>query len=87
MPTPGLPALYVILDPSVSGEGTLATVLRKAAAAGVRLFQYRNKTGSMQAAYAEALPLRKLAGDLGALFLVNDRCDLALAVGPERLAV
>lgn len=80
MPPRDLPALYVILDPSVSGDGTLAAVLREAAEAGARLFQYRNKTGSMRAAYADALPLRRLAAELGAAFIVNDRCDLALAV-------
>ncbi len=75
-----LSELYVILDPSVSGEDALATVLREAAKAGARLFQYRNKTDAMNAAYAAALPLRRLAADVGATFIVNDRCDLALAV-------
>lgn len=47
---------------------------------GARIFQYRNKSGSMKEAYPEALILRKTAADLGALFIVNDRCDLAMAV-------
>lgn len=34
----------------------------------------------MKEAYAEALPLRKIAAELGVTFIVNDRCDLALAV-------
>jgi len=34
----------------------------------------------MKEAYAEALPLSKLAAELGLLFIVNDRCDLARAV-------
>lgn len=37
----------------------------------------------MNEAYAEALLLRKLAAQLGVLFIVNDRCDLALAVGAD----
>jgi thiamine-phosphate pyrophosphorylase len=37
----------------------------------------------MKEAYAEALPLRKVAQDLGVLFIVNDRCDLALAVDAD----
>jgi thiamine-phosphate pyrophosphorylase len=34
----------------------------------------------MKEAYAEAMVLRKIAATLGVTFLVNDRCDLALAV-------
>lgn len=72
--------LYVILDSSVCPGHPLTDVLRAASAAGARLFQYRNKSASMRIAYAEALALRKIAADLGVTFLVNDRCDLALAV-------
>lgn len=58
-------------------------VLNAAAAAGVRLFQYRNKTASMKDALAEARPLRSRAQELNVLFLVNDRCDLALATNAD----
>ena len=34
----------------------------------------------MLEAYREALALRQAAADVGALFIVNDRCDLAAAV-------
>jgi thiamine-phosphate pyrophosphorylase len=74
-----LAGLYVILDPSVRPERPLMDVLNAAAAGGVRLFQYRNKTASMKDAFAEAGPLRQRARELGVLFLINDRCDLALA--------
>jgi thiamine-phosphate pyrophosphorylase len=49
----------------------------------MRIVQYRSKTASMKEAYTEALPLRKLAAELGILFIVNDRCDLALAVDAD----
>lgn len=49
----------------------------------MRIVQYRNKTASMKEAYSEALPLRKLASELGVLFIVNDRCDLAQAVDAD----
>lgn len=54
-----------------------------AAEAGAVLFQYRNKTGSMKDAYVEALALRQAAAQAGVLFIVNDRCDLALAVDAD----
>lgn len=75
-----LAGLYVILDPSVSSDRQLVDVLKVSTSAGAIMFQYRNKTASMKAAYAEALLLRKVARELGVLFIVNDRCDLALAV-------
>jgi thiamine-phosphate pyrophosphorylase len=78
-----LAGLYVILDPSVRPDRPLMEVLNAAATGGVRIFQYRNKTASMKDAYAEAGPLRSRARDLHVLFLVNDRCDLALAVDAD----
>lgn len=75
--------LYVILDPSVSLDRPLFEVLKTSAQAGAKLFQYRNKTASMKVAYEEALVLRKIAHELGVLFIVNDRCDLALAVDAD----
>ena len=75
-----LSGLYVILDSSVRPERPLADALKAAAAGGARIFQYRNKIASMKDAYLEALALRKIAGELGVTFIVNDRCDLALAI-------
>jgi thiamine-phosphate pyrophosphorylase len=78
-----LSGLYMILDPSVCPARPLVEVLTAAAAAGASLFQYRNKTASMKEAYGEALALRQAAAKAGVLFIVNDRCDLALAVDAD----
>jgi thiamine-phosphate pyrophosphorylase len=80
---PVLAGLYIILDSSISSDRPLADVLKVSATAGAKIFQYRNKTASMKAAYTEALPLRKVARELGVLFIINDRCDLALAVDAD----
>ncbi|MCP9439956.1 MAG: thiamine phosphate synthase [Nitrospira sp.] len=84
---PTLSGLYVILDsPSVLPRvphRPLADILNEAAEAGVRLFQYRNKGASMKEAYAEALELRRAASNCDVTFIVNDRCDLALAVDAD----
>jgi len=58
-------------------------VLTQSAKAGARIFQYRNKTASMKDAYVEALALRRAAAKAGVLFIINDRCDLALAVNAD----
>ena len=78
-----LSGLYIILDPSVCPSRPLVDVLAAAAEAGASLFQYRNKTASMKEAYVEALALRQAATKAGVLFIVNDRCDLALAVNAD----
>lgn len=78
-----LHGLYVILDPSVYPARPLRDVLIQSAAAGARIFQYRNKVASMKGAYADALVLRKAAEQAGVLFIINDRCDLALAVDAD----
>jgi thiamine-phosphate pyrophosphorylase len=78
-----LSGLYIILDPLVCPDRSLTDVLKEAATAGARLFQYRNKSASMKEAYVEALVLRKVALDTGVTFIVNDRCDLALAVDAD----
>jgi thiamine-phosphate pyrophosphorylase len=78
-----LSGLYIILDPSVCPEHRLVEVLTTAAEAGVVLFQYRNKRAAMKDAYTEALALRQAAAKANVLFIVNDRCDLALAVDAD----
>lgn len=78
-----LSGLYIILDPSIWPARPLTNVLRTAAEAGASLFQYRNKSAAMKDAYVEALALRQAAAKADVLFIVNDRCDLALAVDAD----
>lgn len=61
----------------------LTEVLREAAAQGIRLFQYRDKTATMKEAYLCARALRQAAGETGSWLIVNDRCDLAMAVDAD----
>ncbi len=75
-----LNGLYLILDERWSSRCPLPQVLREAGQAGVKLVQYRNKTGSMRDAYEMARTLREIAKEWEMMFLVNDRCDLAMAV-------
>jgi thiamine-phosphate pyrophosphorylase len=75
--------VYVILDPSALGPRTLVEALNQAVAGGARLFQYRDKSATGREAYRRASELRRTTKDAGALLLVNDRCDLALAVDAD----
>lgn len=83
IPEARLTGLYIILDPAVAGHRSLTDVLQRAAEAGVRLFQYRDKEASMKDAYRRAAALREASSRAGVLLIVNDRCDLALAVDAD----
>jgi len=52
-------------------------------AAGVRILQYRNKTDDLKKQYEDCLLLADACRSEGALFIVNDRLDLALAVSAD----
>jgi len=71
---------YFITDHTLSRRGNRADV-RSARAAGVEVIQYRNKTGTARQMYEEALQLKREAQ--GAVFIVNDRVDIALAVDAD----
>ena len=75
-----LHGLYLILDSRASRARPLIEVLKEAASAGARIFQFRDKISSPLEVYRQATQLRDAAAAAGALFLVNDRCDIALAV-------
>ena len=80
MATPFLHGVYLLLDEQWSSQVSLVEIVETATKCGVRLFQYRNKTDSMLDCYQKGMPLRKATADVGATFIVNDRCDLALAL-------
>ncbi len=78
-----LHGVYIIVDPHLVRRLTLVEALKEAAAGGARLFQYRDKTAPGRDLYHQAEQLRQAAHDVGATFIVNDRCDVALAVEAE----
>jgi thiamine-phosphate pyrophosphorylase len=76
-----LPRLYAILD--VAGfpdpDGLMAAA-EELAAGGVRLLQYRNKSGHSRQMLEQARALKSRLGD-SVLLIMNDRADLCLAAG------
>lgn len=75
--------LYLILDPAVAGSRSLPDFVGMALAAKVRTFQLRMKTPETRAFYEMAAALCPLVQGGGGTFIVNDRCDVALAVGAD----
>ncbi|PIV11976.1 MAG: thiamine phosphate synthase [Candidatus Omnitrophica bacterium CG12_big_fil_rev_8_21_14_0_65_43_15] len=71
---------YFITDSGISRKGNVSDV-KNAVRAGVKVIQYRNKNIDSGVLYREALKLRKIVKK--AVFLINDRADIALAVGAD----
>ncbi len=72
---------YLVTDSGLSVKGTLSDV-ENAVAAGCRIVQYREKTISTKDMVIEAAQIKILCGS-EAIFLVNDRVDVALAVDAD----
>jgi thiamine-phosphate pyrophosphorylase len=69
---------YFITDSKLSRAGNESDVL-SAVSCGVRVVQYRNKNAETREMYQEAMRLGEICRDLGSIFLINDRIDIALA--------
>lgn len=72
--------LYLILEASVRGRPA-AEVVRPALEGGVDVVQLRDKAATDEQIVAAGRELRALCEEHGALFVVNDRVDLALRCG------
>lgn len=75
--------LYVITDEGLSRGLTHGEIARQAVAGGADVIQVRDKTLTGRALYAVSEEIRKVTADAGALFIVNDRLDIALACGAD----
>ncbi|MGH7354373.1 MAG: thiamine phosphate synthase [Candidatus Rokuibacteriota bacterium] len=77
------PRLYVVLDRVAAGERSLVAVLEATLAGGCRMVQLREKAWESGRLFPLARRLREIAARAGATFIVNDRVDLALALGAD----
>jgi thiamine-phosphate pyrophosphorylase len=75
--------LYVITDETIAGGRSPAEIARRAVAGGAGVIQLRDKGRSC----AELVPVgREIAAitrNTGAVFIVNDRLDVAMACGAD----
>jgi len=78
--------LYLVTDIAPGGR-SLDVVLRAALRGGVDVVQLRDKTAGDDALLAAAAVARAACDEVGALFIVNDRPDLALAAGADGVHV
>lgn len=82
-----LRGLYVITDTTLREGRTHADIARAALEGGARIIQMRDKNASDRDFYAQALILRQITAEAGALFVVNDRVDIAAAVRADGVNV
>lgn len=76
--------LYVVITEAFCGGRRSEDVLRAVLAAGVRLVQFREKDIEDDVElYGRALRFRELTAEAGALLIVDDRVDVALAVDAD----
>lgn len=87
-------AVYLVTEEALSAGRRSEEIAEAALRAGVRVVQVREKEGSARRALDVAVNLRELTRRYGALLLVNDRIDIAIAaeadgvhVGQEDLPV
>lgn len=72
---------YLVTDSGLSKKGTLSDV-QEAVESGCRIVQYREKNKSTKEMVYEASEIKRICSGR-AIFLVNDRIDVALAVDAD----
>ena len=75
--------LYLITDRQQTGGRVLTDVVRRSLEGGVRAVQLREKDLSGAALYRYATELRLLTSEFDARLIINDRPDIAVAVGAD----
>ncbi len=78
-------ALYLVTDstPAILGGKNICTVVEAALRGGVTCVQYRDKTSDTGSLVQTARQLHAITQQYNVPLLINDRVDVALAVGCE----
>lgn len=74
-------SVYLVTDTVYFKDDSIWNKMEAALAAGVTLVQYRDKTASSRILYERALKMKALCDKYKVPMLVDDRADIAFAVG------
>lgn len=77
------PGIYALTSEQHSLGRSNIEVAKEILASGVPILQYREKSKKVRKMYEECLELRALTKHYGALLIINDYLDIALAVGAD----
>lgn len=75
--------LYVVTDERLSRGRSHAEIARQVVLGGADVVQLRDKNTTGRYFYDAAVQVRDVTRDSGTIFIVNDRLDIALAVGAD----
>jgi thiamine-phosphate diphosphorylase/hydroxyethylthiazole kinase len=78
-------SLYLVTDstPNILGDKDLPQVVEAALKGGVTIVQYRDKTSDTGDLISTARRIHAVTQKYGVPLLINDRVDVALAIGCE----
>jgi len=79
--------LIVITDAALAAPRNVINVVRDCLEAGAPAVQLRDKYATARELYDQAIALRALTREFGALLFINDRLDVALAAGADGVHV
>ncbi|MFA5266839.1 MAG: thiamine phosphate synthase [Methanoregula sp.] len=75
--------LYVITDETIAGGRSHAGIARQAVLGGAGIIQLRDKTRSCKELVIVGREMAVITREAGAVFIVNDRLDVAMACGAD----
>lgn len=79
--------LYAIIDTETLRGRSHAELTRQVLAGGARVLQLRDKVSDKRELYPIAKEVRKICAEAGALFIMNDALDIAIAVKADGLHI
>ncbi len=82
-----IPRLYAIIDPAWAGSRSAVEAARALVSSGVRLIQLRDKPASARQLYETSQRVAECVWHSRGTFIVNDRADVARAVGADGVHV
>lgn len=85
--SPQLKGLYAITDTALTPDHTVYDQVKEALESGVRIIQYRNKIDDDASIKEVCESLQRLCREYGAIFIIDDRPELAQAIKADGLHI
>ncbi|GAC1405680.1 MAG: thiamine phosphate synthase [Chloroflexota bacterium] len=79
--------VYLVADPDHTAGRSVVEIVDAALRGGSSVVQWRQKSGSIAAQWEELLAVRDLCRAAGVPLVINDRIDVALAIGANGVHV